>query len=113
MRSRCASRTASTVLAFDTPTDEPMLAGLTNNGSPSSSASEAGRPGVISCARTAGTVAWAIPLSARTCLAMALSIASAEPSTPEPDVGNVGQLEQALHRAVFAHRPVQQRTTTV
>ena len=50
-----------------------------------------------------------MPLAASTCLAIALSIASAEPSTPAPDVGHVGQLEQALHRAVLAHRAVQQR----
>ena len=37
-----ASRSASTVFAFDTPTDEPMLAGFTNTGRPSSSAIRAG-----------------------------------------------------------------------
>ena len=50
-----------------------------------------------------------MPLAASTCLAIALSIASAEPSTPAPTYGHVGQLEQALHRAVLAHRTVQQR----
>ena len=34
---------------------------------------------------------------------------TAEPSTPEPDVRQVGQLEQALDRAVLAVRAVQQR----
>ena len=47
--------------------------------------------------------------AASTCLAIALSIATAEPSTPAPTYGTVGQLEQALHRAVLAHRAVQQR----
>ena len=39
----------------------------------------------------------------------ALSIPTADASTPAPDIGNVGQLEQALHRAVFAIGPVQHR----
>ena len=50
-----------------------------------------------------------MPVAASTCLAIALSIATAEPSTPHADVGDVGQLEHALHRAVLAHRAVEQR----
>ena len=42
-------------------------------------------------------------------MAAALSIDSAEPSTPGADVGHVGQLEQALHRAVLAVRAVEER----
>ena len=40
---------------------------------------------------------------------MTLSMPTAEPSTPDADVRQVGQLEQALHRAVLAVRAVQQR----
>ena len=37
----------------------------------------------------------------------ALSMPTAEASTPAPTYGDVGELEQALHRAVLAERPVQ------
>ena len=42
-----------------------------------------------------------------------LSMAAAEAKTPEPDVGDAGQLEQALERAVLAVGAVQQRQDDV
>ena len=44
-----------------TPTEEPMLAGLTKTGSPSSAAMCAGVPGVTSWARSARWRAWGMP----------------------------------------------------
>ena len=61
-----------------------MFAGFTNTGSPSCSASAPGVPGVSSCSRTLRHRAWGMPHCASTCLAIALSIESAEASTPEP-----------------------------
>ena len=43
----------------------------------------------------------------------ALSMPTAEPSTPGADVRDVGQLEQPLHRAVLAVRAVQHREDDV
>ncbi len=79
-----ASRSSSTSWALVTPTDDPMFDGLTKHGRPSSAASRAGSPGVISVSRSARYLACGMPLAASTCLAIALSIASADPSTPEP-----------------------------
>ena len=104
-----ASRSSSTVWALLTPTDEPMFDGLTKHGRPSSAASSLGRPGRHLVLGEGPVAAWAMPLAASTCLAIALSIASAEPSTPAPTYGDVGQLEEALHGAVLTHRAVQQR----
>ena len=44
---------------------------------------------------------------------MCLSMPTADASTPAPDVAHVGQLEQALQRAVLAERAVQQREDDV
>ena len=78
------SRSSSMSCALVTPTDEPMFDGFTKHGRPSSSASWAGNPGVRWWSPNARQRAWGTPLAASTCLAIALSIASAEPSTPEP-----------------------------
>ena len=48
-----------------------------------------------------------MPWSRSTDLKTSLSMQSAEASTPAPTYGHAGQLEQALHRAVLAERPVQ------
>ena len=49
------------------------------------------------------------PAAVSICFIMILSMATAEPSTPDADVRQAGELEQALHRAVFAVGTVQQR----
>ena len=49
------------------------------------------------------------PWPASTSFIMCLSMPTADASTPAPDVPHVGQLEQALQRAVLAERAVQQR----
>ena len=86
-----------------------MLAGFTKIGKPSRSAD-----GVEERRRRSGgggptsTRTAAMPCWASTSLAAALSIDSADPSTPVPTYGHVGQLEQALHGAVLAEGPVEQ-----
>ena len=50
-----------------------------------------------------------MPLAASTCLAIALSMRQRRAEHAGADVGDVGQLEQALDGAVLAHRAVQQR----
>ena len=79
-----ARSSSASVLALVTPTDEPMLDGFTNSGSPSWSAIAVGVWGETSCSRKASHRAWSMPCWASTCLAIALSMASAEPSTPAP-----------------------------
>ena len=64
-----------------------MLAGLTKAGRPRSSASSAGSPGVSSCSPNERNRACGIPAASVTCFAIALSIATAEPSTPLPTYG--------------------------
>ena len=50
-----------------------------------------------------------MPLSRMTFLNRSLSIASADAATPAPTYGTSSELEQPLHRAVLAERPVQDR----
>ena len=54
-----------------------------------------------------------MPLSRSTDLKRSLSMQSAEAVTPGPTYGDVGQLEQALHRPVLAERAVQHREDDV
>jgi hypothetical protein len=100
-RSGSPARSWPTSRAFDTPMDEPMLAGFTKIGNarpPSrapmtSWARESGSTGPGRSARSPGRrsercrprhAVWAKPLASAICLAAILSIAMAEPSTPEP-----------------------------
>ena len=53
------------------------------------------------------------PAAASTVFIIALSIITAEAVTPGPDVADVGEVEQALDRAVLAERAVQEREDDV
>ena len=53
------------------------------------------------------------PRARKTTFISALSMPTAEASTPQPTYGDVGQLEQALHRAVFAVGAVEDREDDV
>ena len=79
-----ASRSSSTVWALETPTDEPMLAGLTKAGSPRSAATRRAARASARAHRSCGTGPAGCRRPAATCLAIALSIATADPSTPLP-----------------------------
>ena len=79
-----ASVSASRDFALVTPTDEPMLAGLTKTGSPSASITSSAVPAPTSCSVKDSQRLCAMPCWASTCLAIALSMASAEPRTPLP-----------------------------
>ena len=81
------SATSSTVRALVTPTDEPMLQGLMNSGRPSRAATVSAVCGPISCSASPSQRACSMPWWASTCFAMALSMASADPSTPLPTYG--------------------------
>ena len=53
------------------------------------------------------------PAAANSVFITALSMPTADPRTPAADVGDVGELEQPLHGAVLAVRPVQNREDDV
>ncbi len=53
------------------------------------------------------------PADARSTFMTCLSIIAADAEHARPDVAHVGELEQALDRAVLAERPVQQREDDV
>ena len=86
-----------------------MFAGLTNSGRPSSSASAAGRPGVSSVLANATVAGLGDAVGGQHLLGHRLVHRQRRAEHARADVGDVGQLEQALHRAVLAHRAVQQR----
>ncbi len=75
---------SSKVRALVMPMDEPMLAGFTNSGRPSSSMVACRARSLRSASRHARYRGCGMPAAPVTCLAMALSIATAEPSTPLP-----------------------------
>ena len=87
------------------------MAGFTNTGNPSSSAARSASNAASMCRRRhaldsqrhLGDAGRAV-----TTLATALSMHSAEAEHPGADVGDAGQLEEALHRAVLAHRAVEE-----
>ena len=122
LRSNCAARSIaarspSRVFAFEMPTLEPRLAGLTNSGYAERRRHRAQRPRPRSRAsrarsttrmRTTGS-----PRAAKTTFIIALSMPTAEASTPAADVGHVRQLEQSLDGAVLAVRAVQHREDDV
>ena len=121
LRPRPCDRTASAisiagtssagVFTFEMPTLDPRLAGFTNTG----------RPSVLD--RRQHRVAIAIPLGADEAVPVAdrqaargeqhlhhrLVHARRRRQHAGTDIRNVGQFEQALHRAVFAVRAVQHR----
>ena len=64
-----------------------MFAGLTKTGSPSASITSSAVLAPTSCSVNDSQRLWAMPCWASTCLAIALSMARAEPSTPLPTYG--------------------------
>ena len=80
-----SARSSSRSWALVTPTDEPMLAGFTNIGKPSSSARRRDQVGVVDLGLVeARPFGLGDALAANTSLALALSMARAEASTPQP-----------------------------
>ena len=104
-----ASRIASTVLAFETPTDEPMFAGFTNTGRPNSAAIVPAVPDRPRARGTAMYLAWGTPFARQHLFGHRLVHGDRGGQHTAADVRHAHQLEQALHRAVLAHRTVQQR----
>ena len=94
------------------PTLEPRLAGLTNTGIAQFVADARRDPGRIPVPlmaqrdeiRSDGKAA-----AANSFFITALSMPAAEPSTPQPDVGDVRELQQSLDGPVLAVGAVQHR----
>ena len=86
-----------------------MLAGLTKAGSPRSSASSAGSPGVSSCSPNATEPGLRNPGRERHLLRHRLVHAHGRAEDAAADVGHVGQLQHPLDRAVLAEWAVEQR----
>ena len=103
-----ASRSPSTECALDTPTDEPMLAGFTNAGSPRSAASSAGSPGVSSAHRAAEP-RLRDPGGERDLFGHRLVHAHRRAEHPAAHVRHAGEFEHALHGPVLAERTMEQR----
>ena len=98
------------------PTLDPRLAGLTNTGYPSSRSTRARQPGAVACPfrpdqRDVGRDRQAV--GGEQLLHHHLVHADGRPEHAGADVGHVGQLQQALHRAVLAVRAVQHRKDDV
>ncbi|CAB4549431.1 unannotated protein [freshwater metagenome] len=87
-RSKAAS-SSSAPWALVIPIEEPMFAGFTKMVSPNSAISldASSCPFSSSVTRTAAQRGCAIPAASSTVLAMALSMATAEPNTPAPTYG--------------------------
>src|SRR2546428_10447690 len=91
------------------PIEEPSLAGLTINGTPSLRATARRSESLVSTAY--GGVG--SPSACHSSLARSLSMASAEASTPLPVFRDAEPLEHALHRAILAETPVQGDESTL
>ena len=91
------------------PIDEPMLAGLTKTGQPSSFADPAGQAGVDLGLPEKEVASLGKPGRTQQRLGHALVHGRGRARHPGTAVRHAGHFQQTLHGAVLAHRPVQQR----
>ena len=95
--------------AFDTPTDEPMLAGLTKAGQPEVVGELRRQPGRQLVLAEAAEPGLRDPGGQRDLLGHRLVHADRRAEHAAADVRHAGQFEHPLHRAVLAERAVEQR----
>ena len=79
-----AASSSARSCALDTPTDEPMLAGLTKQGRPSSRSTRAQNPATSPPSRSGRKRGVGSPQATNARFIITLSMPTAEPSTPAP-----------------------------